>query len=296
MNIDRVITYIRHEKRRGVDVVSDFFITDAKVQEAAHMIGILNADAQVMNTLLWWAQNQDSSDFVFLISVDGKYAYITSRDFIDKPDSQNQLIKLQNEISVDLLNPRQPIVDALQADPELASRLNLGLKAKTIPDRFTAETVPANFSIEEFASGLAGVNAVLENTTDDNLVWLALAGVNGGDGFTPDFNTAVRSELRLRIDKSMNFQATFFPLDSVSEREIDARAERAGRSIEAFNRKFPRNGNLLDHDKLFRYVEKLSTDALAELTVVRYFTPFGFDEQTKALGAALQVRLGQIAN
>jgi hypothetical protein len=40
-----------------------------------------------------------------------------------------------------------------------------------------------------------------------------------------------------------------------------------------------------------RYARRLSTDRLAELTIVRYYTERGFDEKLKFLAAELQERL-----
>lgn len=293
MHFKKVITNIPHEIRRDRTAVDDFLVMDVNavnVWSVAQALGALQADAQTMNKLVSWASNPESEEYVFLISLDGKYGVIMFADDVEKPTGDSQILFLKESIDADYTQIKKELIRAMLNDPDFAKLLNFKPAEKLIPERVTLDNAPMRFSVEELPREIGGVNSVLENSTDDSLVWLALVGANNGVGFTPEFNVRVKSELKLRIQKKMSFLATFFPLDSVTEKEIDARARRVKRALEAFDRKFPAN-EPINMQEVERYARRMSTDRLAELAVVRYYTEAGFDEVLKHLAVELQQRL-----
>jgi hypothetical protein len=290
MYFQKVITKVPHQDRRNRNVVDDFFVMDVNVWVAADALGYLQADPQTMNRLIRWSNSPESKEYVLLISLDGKYGVIALTESVDKPTGDSQVFLMENGYFADIDEIRKVVNGAMANDPNFAEKVNFKPAQRSIPERVTLENAPARFNVEEMPREIGGVNSVLENATDDSLVWLALIGANNGEGFTPNFNAEVKSELSMRIHKKMNFLATFFPLDSVTEREIEARASRAKRSLATFEAKFPAN-QPASLEEVSRYASRLSTDRLAELTIVRYYTERGFDEKLKFLAAELQERL-----
>jgi hypothetical protein len=290
MYFQKVITKVPHQDRRNRNVVDDFFVMDVNVWVAADALGYLQADPQTMNRLIRWSNSPESKEYVLLISLDGKYGVIALTESVDKPTGDSQVFLMENGYFADIDEIRKVVNGAMANDPNFAEKVNFKPAQRSIPERVTLENAPARFNVEGMPREIGGVNSVLENATDDSLVWLALIGANNGEGFTPNFNAEVKSELSMRIHKKMNFLATFFPLDSVTEREIEARARRAKRSLATFEAKFPAN-QPASLEEVSRYASRLSTDRLAELTIVRYYTERGFDEKLKFLAAELQERL-----
>ena len=290
MYFQKVITKVPHRDRRNRDVLDDFFVMEVNVWVAADALGYLLADPQTMNRLVRWANAPESKEYVFLISIDGKYGVILLTESIDKPTGDSEVFLMNNAYFADLDEIGKVARGAMANDPDFAEKVNYKPAQRSIPERLTLENAPARFNVEEMPREIGGVNSVLENATDDALVWLALIGANNGGGFTPEFNAEVKSELSLRIHKKINFLATFFPLDSVTEKEIEARARRTKKALATFEVKFPAN-QPASLEEVTRYARRLSTDRLAELTIVRYYTEAGFDEKLKFLAAELQERL-----
>lgn len=284
-----VITNFEHEVRGRMRVDDFLIVAMDSWQDVARTLGSVFVDERSMMDLMQWALAVEAP-YKLLISIDGKYGAIATTKDIDNPKPGSEVIWIGADVWAPVSKVKAAVQRILANQPEVARKLNFKPADRLIPERFTLKNAPARFNVEELPREIGGVKSVLENATDDALVWLALIGANNGEGFTPEFNSDVTSELSLRIHKKMNFLATFFPLDSVTEKEIEARARRTKKALAIFEVKFPAN-QPASLEEVTRYARRLSTDRLAELTIVRYYTEAGFDEKLKFLAAELQKRL-----
>lgn len=292
-----LLTNVRHDVGNRTKT-STFYVVSGSPYEFEYDLGELYVSpSSVRDYFIWRDELQPDSEFLFLISTDMKYGEVRrGKDlYPDLRDGESLIEYWDRPIDAGGIEKLETcMMSQMETNPKLAAAVGdrLPKRPTLIPDRFTLENAPERFSVEQLPGEIGGPGINLESAPDDSIVWLALIGANECEGFTEQFNEAVRNELKLRIAKKINFRANFFPLDSVTEKEVDARARRAKRAIEKFEAKFP-YGEQADLHEVERYARRLNTDQLAELTVVRFFKEHGFDEKAKWLGAELQQRLGR---
>ena len=271
----RIITNVTHEVR-GRLVADDFLIVDVDAWEAAQVIGAAYVDEQSMTRLLNWAGDPAAGEFVLLISTDGGFGAIGTRSELDKPDSGSRIVPI-DELFAPLSKIKEQMRFLISRDPKAASQLNLSAFQQAVPARI--EFLPGGPLRPGWISGeVHEAIRNIEGATDDALVWILMLGVTENLGLTEEVLERATREVKMRIDKGSEFRSTFFPLNVLTMREINARARRAKRDLESFLRKFPSERDLnLDESQLnerFRRVEqyaaRLSDDRLIEQTVFLY--------------------------
>jgi hypothetical protein len=271
----RIITNVTHEVR-GRLVADDFLIVDVDAWEAAQVIGAAYVDEQSMTRLLKWAGDPAAGEFVLLISTDGRFGAIGTRSELDKPDSGSRIVQI-DELFAPLSKIKEQMRFLMSRDPKAASRLNLSAFQIAVPARI--KFLPGGPLRPGWISGeVHEAIRNIEGATDDALVWILMLGVTENLGLTEEVLERATREVKMRIDKGSEFRSTFFPLNVVTMKEINARTRRAKRDLESFLTKFPSERDLnLDESQLserFRRVEqyaaRLSNDRLIELTVFLY--------------------------
>ena len=270
-----VITNVSHVVNDR-DQLDDFLIVNVDHWEAAQFLGEVYVDAESMMRLIEWARNDDAPRFTLLISLDGKYGHVAFRNDIDKPPTGSEVYFI-DDVWAPIKKVRAAVLNNLQRFPEVAQKLNIRAIPKAIPDRI--KFVKDGPLRPGFISGEIGdAMRNIEGATDDALVWITMLGLIPHRGIDQKLLDAVKREVDLRIGKGSEFRATFFPLNQVPLKEIEARSRRAHRDLERFLAKFPpeleQNAQgPLSYELLRqveRYATRLSDDRLVELTVFLY--------------------------
>ena len=277
INAFRIITNIKHQTEQGV-TFDDFLVGSTITHwEAAKILGRLYVDGESMMRLLEWAIQNNSDNHRLLISIDGKYGVISHASELEKPGSDSKSIELYDDFHAPISRVKTEFRRYLQNNPKLAEQLNLRAFQRAVPARI--KFLPGGPLRPGWVSGeIHEAIRNIEGATDDALVWILMLGVTENLGLSEKVLERATREVKMRIDKGSEFRSTFFPLNVVTMKEIDARTLRAKRDLESFLTKFPSERDLqLDESQLnerFRRVEqyaaRLSNDRLIELTVFLY--------------------------
>jgi hypothetical protein len=273
----RIITNVKHQNERGL-AFDDFLVGTATTHwEAAKILGRLYVDEDSMMRLLEWAHRNNSDNHRLLISIDGKYGVIAHAAEVEKPESNSRIIELHDDFRAPISRVKAEFRKYLENNAKIAGQLNLRAFQKAVPARI--KFLPGGPLRPGWVSGeIHEAIRNIEGATDDALVWILMLGVTENLGLSEEVLERATREVKMRIDKGSEFRSTFFPLNAVTMKEIEARTRRAKRDLASFLTKFPSERDLnLDESQLnerFRRVEqyaaRLSNDRLIELTVFLY--------------------------
>jgi hypothetical protein len=270
-----IITNFEHVVR-GRLVHDDFLVVVADYWEAAQFMGGLYVDEKSMIGLVQWARGLEEGPDTLLISIDGKYGAVAKMSDLRDSKSGYEWVYI-GDIWAPVNRVKAEVQRLLVDQPEEARKLNLRAFQKAVPARI--KFLPGGPLRPGWVSGeVHEAIRNIEGATDDALVWILMLGVTENLGLSEEVLERATREVKMRIDKGSEFRSTFFPLNVVTMKEINARARRAKRDLESFLTKFPSERDLnLDESQLserFRRVEqyaaRLSNDRLIELTVFLY--------------------------
>jgi ribosomal protein L16/L10AE len=254
----------------------DFLVVVADYWEAAQFMGGLYVDEKSMIGLIQWARGLEESPDTLLISIDGKYGAVAKMSDLRDAKSGHEWVYI-GDIWAPVNRVKAEVQRLLVGQPEEARKLNLRAFQNAVPARI--EFLPDGPLRPGWVSGeIHEAIRNIEGATDDALVWILMLGVTENLGLSEEVLERATREVKMRIDKGSEFRSTFFPLNAVTMKEIEARTRRAKRDLASFLTKFPSERDLnLDESQLnerFRRVEqyaaRLSNDRLIELTVFLY--------------------------
>jgi ribosomal protein L16/L10AE len=270
-----IITNFEHVVR-GRLVHDDFLVVVADYWEAAQFMGGLYVDEKSMIGLVQWARGLEEGPDTLLISIDGKYGAVAKMSDLRNAKSGYEWVYI-GDIWAPVNRVKAEVQRLLVDQPEEARKLNLRAFQKAVPARI--KFLPGGPLRPGWVSGeIHEAIRNIEGATDDALVWILMLGVTENLGLSEEVLERATREVKMRIDKGSEFRSTFFPLNAVTMKEIEARTRRAKRDRASFLTKFPSERDLnLDESQLnerFRRVEqyaaRLSNDRLIELTVFLY--------------------------
>ena len=275
MGSGRIITNVKHGTERG-SALDDFFIIRVNHWEAAQFLGRVYVDEDSMMRLLEWAKDY-TGDYALLISIDGRFGAVVPGNELAKPNTGSKTIELYDDFDAPISRIKTEFRKYIQNNPKLAEQLNLRGFQQAVPARI--KFLPGGPLRPGWISGeVHEAIRNIEGATDDALVWILMLGVTENLGLSEEVLERATREVKMRIDKGSEFRSTFFPLNVVTMKEINARARRAKRDLESFLTKFPSERDLnLDESQLNerlrrveQYAARLSDDRLIELTVFLY--------------------------
>lgn len=270
-----VLTNVQHFVR-GRAAFDDFLILSMNHWEATALLGNLSVDEESLMRLIHWAVEERegiSGNYALLISIDGKYGAVGLRKEIDEPNPGSEVVYI-GDVHAPIRGIKAQVEKNVKFNPELAKKLNLRAFQKSVPDRIVfhpgASFGPGSAS-EEIREAIRNI----EGATDDALVWISMLGVIPRIGLEEKVLDAANREIKMRIDKKSEFRSTFFPLNQITLREIEARGRRARRDLQRYRDKFPNEVDIdLHHEaiklrnlEIERYCRRLSNDRLVELCV-----------------------------
>jgi hypothetical protein len=298
MNSDQIITNVRHFNGRGY-AVDDFFIVFVNHWEAAQFLGRLYVDEDSMMRLLEWASDHEGEAYRCLISIDGKYGAIATLDEIEKPQSGSRIVKLHDVFLAPISHIKSEFRKLLAINPKIGNHLNVQAFQRAVPDRIVFRP-GADFGPGSVTEGVQSAIRNIEGATDDALVWIEMLGEVPQLGLDQKLLEEAKRELRMRIEKGSEFRSTFFPLNEVSLREIEARGRRARRDMERYRLKFPNEKDMqFEYEELQarnaeieRYCRRLSNDRLVELCVFLFNKEEWHGDSFKLVGMEFYRRVG----
>ncbi len=292
-----VITNITHYFRDR-ELVDDFLIVNVNHWEAAQILGSVYVDENSMARLLDWAKDDDGLTYAMLISIDGKFGAVTSRDELAKPKTGSQLVYI-GDVWAPVSKVKSEVMRLLKDQPEEARKLNLRSFQRAVPDRIVFRP-GADFGPGTVSGEVRDAIRNIEGATDDALVWMQMLGVTPHIGLVEKVLDQAKREMKMRIEKGSEFRSTFFPLNEVSLKEIEARGRRAHRDKDRYRAKFPNeidiDGNFAPiegrNSEIERYCRRLSNDRLVELCVFLFNKEEWHGDSFKLVGMEFYRRVG----
>lgn len=298
MSSQQIITNVKHFIGRGY-AVDDFFIVWVNHWEAAQLLGRLYVDEESMMRLLEWASDHVGEKYRLLISIDGKYGAVATLTEIEKPQTGSKIVELHDGFQAPMSHIKSEFRKLLAINPKIGNHLNVQAFQRAVPDRIVFRP-GADFGPGTVSGEVRDAIRNIEGATDDALVWMQMLGVTPHIGLDEKVLDQAKREMKMRIEKGSEFRSTFFPLNEVSLKEIEARGRRAHRDMERYRAKFPNEidieGNFAPiegrNSEIERYCRRLSNDRLVELCVFLFNKEEWHGDSFKLVGMEFYRRVG----
>ena len=292
-----IITNFEHVVR-GRLVQDDFLVVVADYWEAAQFVGGLYVDEKSMIGLIQWARGLEEAPDTLLISIDGKYGAVAKMKDLRNSKPGYEWVYI-GDIWAPVNRVKAEVQRLLVGRPEEARKLNLRAFQTAVPDRIVFRP-GADFAPGTVSGEVRDAIRNVEGATDDALVWIQMLGITPHIGLDEQVLEQAKRETKMRIDKGSEFRSTFFPLNEVSLKEIEARGRRAHRDMERYRAKFPNEidieGNFAPiegrNSEIERYCRRLSNDRLVELCVFLFNKEEWHGDSFKLVGMEFYRRVG----